>query len=67
MEITNLFPELNEINDQELREKVTKSLEKAIKLGGWSDEDFRFIPATLLIPELISEDQVAQSLFQLHC
>ncbi len=60
MEITNLFPELNEIKDLELREKVSKSIEKAIKLGGWSEEDFKYIPATLLIPGLLSKNQVAQ-------
>ena len=60
MEINILFPELNEIKSEGLREKVTKSLEKAINLGGWTDDDFKFLPATLLIPELIKENQVAQ-------
>jgi len=60
MEIICLFPELNEIEHDELREKVAKSLEKAINLGDWSDEDFKYLPATLLIPKLISENQEAQ-------
>lgn len=60
MEIINLFPELNEIKNENLREKVLKSLEKAITLGGWQEEDFKYIPATLLIPELIAENQIAK-------
>ena len=60
MEIEDLFPELREIKDRELQEKVSKSLEKAIKLGGWTNEDFKYIPATLLIPELILENQEAK-------
>ncbi len=60
MEIRNLFPELDEINSEDLRNKVEKSLEKAITLGEWTEDDFKYIPATLLIPELISDDQVAQ-------
>jgi len=56
MEIKKLFPELEEIKDEELSNKVFKSLEKAIKLGGWEEKDLQFIPATLLIPQLISQD-----------
>jgi len=60
MEIKELFPELNEIMNEELQNKVVESLVKAINLGGWTDKDLQFIPATLLIPELISEDQTAK-------
>lgn len=60
MEIYNLFPEIHEIRNDNLREKVSKSLKKAIALGGWTEDDFKYIPATLLIPELISKDYTAQ-------
>jgi len=60
MNLIKLFPEIKEIKDEELREKVFKSLEKAIALGGWQEDDFKYIPATLLIPDLILEDNVAQ-------
>ena len=56
MEIKKIFPELKEIKDEELRDKVLKSLEKAIRLGEWEENDLQFIPATLLIPQLISQD-----------
>jgi len=56
MEINNLFPEIMEIKDEDLREKIVKSLKKAISLGGWTEEDLHRIPFTLLIPELVNDD-----------
>lgn len=56
MNITVLFPEVEEIKNIELRNKVIKSLDKAISLGGWSEEDLRMVPFTLLIPELVQSD-----------
>ncbi len=55
MDMKNLFPELEEIKNIDLQSKVAKSLEKAIDLGGWKEEEIRTIPFTLLIPELIGE------------
>jgi putative nucleotidyltransferase with HDIG domain len=56
MEIKKLFPEIEEIDNRELKEKVIKSLEKAIDIGGWNEEDLHIIPFTLLIPDLIGDD-----------
>ena len=53
MDITNLFPEINEIKDQILRDKTEAALKKAIDLGGWTEDDLHSIPFTLLIPELM--------------
>ncbi len=58
MEIKKLFPEIEEIDNEELKEKVIKSLEKAINMGGWNEENLHMIPFTLLIPELIVEGSV---------
>ncbi len=49
MKIEELFPEINEIEDSELREKVKAVWEYAIKKGGWENFDLRKIPFTLLI------------------
>ncbi|MCG3215517.1 MAG: HD domain-containing protein [Candidatus Heimdallarchaeota archaeon] len=56
MIIKNLFPEIDLIMNEELRNKVTQALEKAINLGGWDEKDLHSIPFTLLIPELIEEN-----------
>ncbi|MHA2028328.1 MAG: HD domain-containing protein [Candidatus Kariarchaeaceae archaeon] len=56
MNISTLFPEIEEIGNIELKNKVVKSLEKAISLGGWSEEDLKMVPFTLLIPELVQND-----------
>ncbi len=47
-EIETLFPELKEIKDKELKEKVITLWLLAIKRGGW--RDIKDIPFTLLIP-----------------
>ena len=48
--IEELIPEINEIHDEELREKVKKVWEYAIEKGGWKDYPLDKIPFTLLIP-----------------
>jgi len=58
MDIKKLFPEIEEIADENLKLKVWKSLEKAINKGGWKEEDLHLIPFTLLIPELIEDNSV---------
>ncbi len=47
-EVRRLFPELNEIHDNGLREKVIDVWEDAIRSGGWKPEELSQIPFTLL-------------------
>ena len=56
MEIESIFPEINEIQNLELKNKVKNSLEKAILQGGWNEQDLSNIPFTLLIPGLVNDD-----------
>ncbi len=58
MEIKNVFPEIEKIENKILQDKVVKSLEKAISMGGWKEEDLQMIPFTLLIPELLEGDSL---------
>jgi putative nucleotidyltransferase with HDIG domain len=60
MNIADILPELSEISDPILRTKVEKSLEKAIKAGGWAEADLAHIPFTLLIPKLVNENNEPQ-------
>ncbi|MFW9917659.1 MAG: HD domain-containing protein [Candidatus Thorarchaeota archaeon] len=45
-----LFPEINEIGDSDIRERVIRTFSEAMKRGGWDTMDG--IPFTLLIPDL---------------
>ncbi len=47
-EIMELFPELGDIRDGALREKVVDVWEDAITTGGWTPEELLNIPFTLL-------------------
>ena len=47
-EIRKMFPELQEIHDSALREKVVDVWEDAIRSGGWKPADLMRIPFTLL-------------------
>ncbi len=47
-EIKELFPELDEIRDEILREKVIDVWEDAIRTGGWQPKELLEIPFTLL-------------------
>ena len=47
-EIRKMFPELEEIRDAALREKVVDVWEDAIRSGGWKPADLMRIPFTLL-------------------
>ena len=49
--ILKLFPEIDWIENDELKEKVLKTLEDALKIGGWEPEDMDKIPFTLLIKD----------------
>ncbi len=50
-EIITLFPDINQIKDEDLKKKVISVWEEAIKQGGWRVEDLEKIPFTLLIPD----------------
>ncbi len=47
--VLELIPEINEIKNEELKEKTIKIWEKAINENGWSKEDLLSMPFTLLI------------------
>lgn len=49
--IMKLFPEIDWIQDAELKEKVLATLEDALETGGWEPEDMEKLPFTLLIPD----------------
>lgn len=51
-EIKELFPELNEIRDAALREKVVDVWEDAITTGGWQPKELTQIPFTLLAGDI---------------
>lgn len=46
--VTRLLPEINDIRDNELRDKVIACWQEAIDFRGWSEELLRSIPFTLL-------------------
>jgi len=50
--IRELLPEVEQIKDKDLQEKVIKVWEAACKLNNWEVEDLLKIPFTLLIPDL---------------
>jgi putative nucleotidyltransferase with HDIG domain len=49
-EIYKVLPELDLIQDPELREKTSTVWVEALKRGGWTVEDLNDMPFTLLIP-----------------
>jgi hypothetical protein len=51
-EIKRLFPELDEIRDDGLREKVIDVWEDAITTGGWTPKELEEIPFTLLAGDI---------------
>lgn len=48
-EIKKLLPELDEIEDDALRDKVVAAYEAALERGGWRPEDMARMPFTLLL------------------
>jgi hypothetical protein len=46
--VLSLFPEIHEIGDNELKEKVIACWEEAIAFRGWTEDLLRNIPFTLL-------------------
>ena len=49
--LLELFPEINRIQDSEVRQKTVETLADAVQLGGWTLEDLDTIPFTLLIKD----------------
>jgi putative nucleotidyltransferase with HDIG domain len=49
--INQLFPELEQIEDEELRAKVASTWLEAIEKGEWGIDELESIPFTLLIPD----------------
>jgi putative nucleotidyltransferase with HDIG domain len=50
-QIQELFPEIEQIKNEKLREQVIFTWEEAIRQGGWQVDDLQTIPFTLLIPD----------------
>jgi putative nucleotidyltransferase with HDIG domain len=51
MELAQLFPEVNLVGDDSLREKTEKVWVLGMERGGWTMEDLAKIPFTLLISD----------------
>lgn len=49
--INQLFPELEQIKDQDLRSKVASTWLEAIEKGEWGIDELSAVPFTLLIPD----------------
>lgn len=48
-ELLKLLPEINWIEEEDLREKVISTWIEALERGGWKPEDMKKIPFTLLL------------------
>ena len=46
-----IFPEMEWIKDDDLRDKVEKVWQDAFEIGGWEDSDLQSIPFTLLVQD----------------
>ncbi len=51
-DIQSLFPELEQISDAALREKVIDVWQDALTIGGWTAEELKQIPFTLLAGDI---------------
>jgi hypothetical protein len=51
-ELTDLIPEFNQIQDQNLRLKVLSVWQDALDHGGWAIEDLEQMPYTLLVEDV---------------
>ncbi|MBU1702555.1 MAG: hypothetical protein KJ970_04405 [Candidatus Eisenbacteria bacterium] len=51
-QIIEMFPEINDIHDKNLRKQVVDVWEDALTLGGWKPEDMKRIPFTLLADDV---------------
>ena len=48
-----VFPEIATIHDKDLQEKVVKTCQEALEIGGWNLDDVDKVPFTLLIPDTV--------------
>lgn len=48
-DVLDLLPELNEIHDAGLRDKIVAVWKDALEMGGWSINDLKRMPFTLLV------------------
>jgi len=51
-EIIKLLPELDEIHDTQLRDKIIAVWQEAIEMGGWKIPDLAEMPFTLLVKDV---------------
>jgi hypothetical protein len=51
-EILNLIPEFNAIEDDDLRQRVMDVWMEAMEIGGWTVNDLRELPYTLLVEDV---------------
>ena len=49
--IIKMIPEIDWVQDKELKDQVVANIEDALKTGGWEPEDMDKMPFTLLIPD----------------
>ena len=49
--LESVFPQMKEITDETLKDKLASAYEEALSLGGWRFDDLNKIPFTLLIPD----------------
>lgn len=49
--LKKLMPEIDWVQDEDLKEKVIKTYQDALEMGGWEPEDMAKIPFTLLIKD----------------
>ena len=47
--LTDIIPEFNQIQDQDLRKRVMAVWEEALQIGGWSLDELTQMPYTLLV------------------
>jgi hypothetical protein len=50
--LINLIPEFNEIKEDVLRQRVLNVWMEAMEIGGWTADDLREIPYTLLVEDV---------------
>jgi hypothetical protein len=51
-ELINLIPEFNAIEDDDLRQRVMDVWTEAMEIGGWTVNDLRDMPYTLLVEDV---------------
>ncbi len=49
MTLTDLIPEFNQIQDEDLRTRTLAVWQEAMEIGGWTPEDLQKVPYTLLV------------------